>query len=163
MLAALFKVFPFLWPFLKEMLLGGRNHPAFTNRKKAGWVKPVIGFLIVVLVSLGDAYLTSLKEIETLKAELASKKDVSVNTQAVALMLCERDLTQLKSDLKDFKSTTDAGMLSCTQAKQELAELLTKPPPSAALPINPVVPKSIKETQRQKVQRKLNELKANEK
>lgn len=158
MLAALFKIFPFVWPFLKEALLGGRNHPMFSNRKKKnGWVKAIIGFLIVIVVALGDAYLTLHKENEALKQQLSTKVATNVSEQSIKLMFCERDVKSITEQLSQLNDDIEAGKYDCS-SPAPIQTILQNQPSKLTSP----VPKSIEETTKQRAMRKLEELRNRE-
>lgn len=161
MLAAILKLFPFMWPFFKEMLLGGRNHPIFTNRKSSGWVKIIISLLISSLAAIGDAYWTQVKENEKLQTELtqlktsSSSEQIRFNENHFKLMICERELKFSKDDIKLIQEKLDSKCPEITPAVNKILEPRNTPQV-------PMIPPSVKETLKQRAQRKLDELRKKE-
>lgn len=151
MLASLFKIFPFIWPFLKETLLGGRNHPIFNNRRGFKFTKIIIGVLIALCVSSTDAYLSAIKEVELLKQQLIVQRQNNVSENNVKLMICDNALATMRGELNQLTDDVKEGNLSCKQAKQKLAKIEEDS--------HNRIPPTIKESVAQRAQRKLNEMK----
>lgn len=147
MLASFIKFFPFLWPFIKETLLGGRNHPLFQHRRRSKWVKVIIVLLITAVVSLGDAYLSLAKENEVLKKQISDQKTRLFTESSAKLLFCEEKLGGLKSQVITLQRDVAFGKLSCSETGSQLGDIIV--PPTHR------IPPTIKETIGQKAQRKL--------
>lgn len=78
------KVFPFIWPYLKELIAGWIKHPYFTHNgykmamKKFGLLLIFIAFLVI-----GNEYVATLRELELIKQEIKTKPSAYVSFEEV--------------------------------------------------------------------------------
>lgn len=78
------KVFPFLWPYIKEIVTGWIEHPYFTrNGYKAAMKKFGILLIFIAFMVIGNEYVATLRELELIKQEVKSKPPAYVSFEDV--------------------------------------------------------------------------------
>lgn len=147
MAALLFKLFPTLWPFLLEMLVGGKDHPHSFERdenKRPGFVT-VLLFIITALVYI---LATTIEDRDKLVKELqeANKPSSKVQDLSVEIYVCEK----AKKDLSDEVIALETNL---QLVRNDLITALNKPPVEClATKESPSVQSSLAEKARKRIE-----------
>lgn len=131
MAALLFRLFPTIWPFIVEVLVGGKNHPHNFDRTETK--TPIaITFLVLVVSGLGFLLNTTFEENAKLKLALAEAQRPSPQIQelSVDLYVCKRATHDLETDLTRYKAWLE-------KEKLELDQCLDAP--VTICPVTPII------------------------
>lgn len=84
MLYLIQKSFPYLWPYVRELLAGWIQHPYFKTRGYAGALKKFgVVLLLVAFLVLGNEYLATNRELEEIKLKADVKPPTYVSFEDV--------------------------------------------------------------------------------
>lgn len=147
MAALLFKLFPTLWPFLIELLVGGKDHPHSFERdevKRPGLVT-ILLFIITALIYILS---TTIEDRDKINKELqeANKPSTKVQDLSVALYVCEKAKTDLSDDVLSLE--TKLGLMQTDLLACANKPLITCPSPDGVVQSPP----SIAEKARQRLE-----------
>lgn len=146
------KVFPFIWPYLKEAITGWIKHPYFKrNGYRMAMKKFGIICLFVAFVILGGEYAATLRELDLIKDEVRSKPPAYVSFEDVknyhslfnspetqnALNQCRVDIYSLNTQLLERQYALELERQLHTKTKEDLELLRSRPVSSKKEPAKP--------------------------
>lgn len=143
------KVFPFVWPYLKEYITGWLNHPYF---KRHGYKIAIRKFglilLFIAFIFIGTEYVATLRELELIKAEVKTAPPAYVSFEDVKnyhtlfnspetqrqLNQCQLEIYSVTSQLTERTHALDLERQLHIKTKEELELLRRKPTLPATAP-----------------------------
>lgn len=151
MVSLLFKLFPTLWPFIKEFLLGGKDHPHNFGReenKRPGLMSALLFIITALLYALN----ITMEEKDKLSLELkaALKPSTKVEEVTLDLYVCTRAKHALETEAADLTKTIKV-------LEKDLSICRTPPPKSDLVEPIKLKPKPLS-TMSQETRRRLEEL-----
>lgn len=147
MAAILFKLFPTLWPFLIELIVGGKDHPHSFERD--GVKRPgLVTVLLFIITALGYILATTIEDRDKISKELqeAHKPSSKVQDLSVSLYVCEKARKDLDNEIISLETKmqmTTSDLLACN-AKP----LVTCPTNN----VTPTLPQSLAEKARHRLE-----------
>jgi hypothetical protein len=70
----LFKLIPYIWPTIRELIVGGKDHPYFKDRSAIKPAKVIAWLFFILVIILGDLAYILYKENTLLTEQLAAAK-----------------------------------------------------------------------------------------
>lgn len=129
------KVFPYIWPYLKEAITGWIKHPYFRRNGHAVALRKIgIILLFISWIILGGEYINTLNQFDALKEEIRTKPPAYVSFEDVknyhalfnspeiqeSLNQCRVDIYALNKELLDKGYALELEKQLHTKAKEEL-------------------------------------------
>lgn len=124
------RLIPYIWPAIRELVLGSKNHPYFKNRAKLRSSKIIATVCLVLVGILGDlSYTLHTEKLELQKQLDASKKVVVDTSEQIklthALNACSHELSENKLRLATQQSNLVEQSQTLDQTKQQLGVVNT--------------------------------------
>jgi hypothetical protein len=122
----LLKLIPYIWPAIRELVIGSKNHPYFKNRAKVRFSKLITTVCLIIIGLLGDlTYTLHTEKIELQKQLDASKKVVVDNSEQIklthALTSCNVELNEHKLNLTNRTEIELKQIAALDQTKKQLS------------------------------------------